>query len=179
MSRIGRKPIALPQGVTVEIKEGLIVVKGAKEQLSTPMMNHISVKVQDGQVQVSRDNDEKATRAAHGMIRAMINNMVTGVTTGYTRELEIIGVGYRAQMQGSKLVLNLGYSHPIEVDPPKGISFACDGPNNIAVKGADKQAVGQCAAIIRGYRPPEPYKGKGIRYKGEHIIRKAGKSGTK
>jgi large subunit ribosomal protein L6 len=179
MSRLGRKPITLPKGASVEIKDEQIVVKGKNGELSMPLSKNISVEVKDGVVHVTRANEEKATKAAHGMIRAMINNMVTGVTEGFTKTLEIEGVGYRAAMKGKNLGLNLGYSHPIEVVPPKGITFEVEGATKIFVKGADKQAVGQISAIIRSYRGPEPYKGKGIRYQGEHILRKAGKTAGK
>ena len=179
MSRLGRKPITLPKGASVEIKDEQIVVKGKNGELSMPLSKNISVEVKDGVVHVTRANEEKATKAAHGMIRAMINNMVTGVTEGFTKTLEIEGVGYRAAMKGKNLGLNLGYSHPIEVVPPKGITFEVEGATKIFVKGADKQAVGQISAIIRSYRGPEPYKGKGIRYDNEVIRRKVGKTGVK
>ena len=179
MSRIGRKPITLPKGVDVSIKGERIVVKGSKGELSTHTMPGINLKVESGVVNVSRENDEKQTRASHGLIRALVSNMVTGVTDGFQKTLELVGVGYRAQMQGNKLVLSLGYSHPIEFIPPAGIEIVVENPIKILVKGIDKQAVGQVSAIIRGYRPPEPYHGKGIRYGGEHIIRKAGKAGAK
>ena len=142
-------------------------------------MENISVEVKDGAVHVARANEEKTTKAAHGMVRAMINNMVVGVTEGYTKTLEIEGVGYRAAMKGKNLGLSLGFSHPVEVVPPEGVTFAVEGATKIFVKGIDKQVVGQIAAIIRGYRAPEPYKGKGIHYLGEHILRKAGKTATK
>jgi len=179
MSRLGRKPITLPKGASVEVKDHLIVVKGKNGELTLPMSKNVNVEVKDGVVHVTRENEEKATKAAHGMVRAMINNMVTGVTEGFTKVLEIEGVGYRAAMKGKNLGLNLGYSHPIEVVPPAGITFEVEGTTKIFVKGADKQVVGQISAIIRGYRGPEPYKGKGIRYQGEHILRKAGKTATK
>ena len=178
MSRIGRKPIALSQGATLSVKDGMVAVKGPKGELSTPLVPGIEVKVEENNVIVSRENEEKQTRAFHGMMRALINNMVTGVTTGFERQLEIVAVGYRAQVQGKKLILNLGYSNPVEYDPPKGIEVETDGPTKVKVKGIDKQQVGQVSAVIRGFRPPEPYKGKGIRYAGEHIIRKAGKAGA-
>ncbi|BDF77813.1 50S ribosomal protein L6 [Pyramidobacter piscolens] len=179
MSRLGRKPVTVPQGASVEVKEDRIVVKGKNGQLSMPLVENISVEVKDGAVHVARANEEKPTKAAHGMVRAMINNMVVGVTEGYTKTLEIEGVGYRAAMKGKNLGLSLGFSHPVEVVPPEGISFAVEGATKIFVKGIDKQVVGQIAAIIRGYRAPEPYKGKGIHYLGEHILRKAGKTATK
>lgn len=179
MSRLGRKPVTVPQGASVEVKEDRIVVKGKNGQLSMPLVENISIEVKDGAVHVARANEEKPTKAAHGMVRAMINNMVVGVTEGYTKTLEIEGVGYRAAMKGKNLGLSLGFSHPVEVVPPEGISFAVEGATKIFVKGIDKQVVGQIAAIIRGYRAPEPYKGKGIHYLGEHILRKAGKTATK
>lgn len=179
MSRLGRKPITLPQGASVEVKDSQIIVKGKNGELSLPLAKSINVEVKDGVVHVSRSNEEKATKAAHGMTRAIINNMVIGVTEGFTRVLEIEGVGYRAAMKGKNLGLNLGYSHPIEIEPPAGIAFSVEGTTKIFVKGADKQAVGQISAIIRACRGPEPYKGKGIRYQGEYILRKAGKTAGK
>ena len=179
MSRIGRKPIAVPKGVDVSIKGDDVTVKGSKGSLSFSIMPNISVELENGSLLVKRANDEKSVRAAHGMTRAILSNMITGVNQGFERVLEIIGVGYRAQMQGKNLVLSLGFSHPVEVEPPAGIELAVDGPTKVIVKGIDKQLVGQMAANIRGYRPPEPYKGKGIRYAGEYVIRKAGKAGGK
>jgi len=179
MSRIGRKPIILPKGVDVSIKEERIIVKGSKGELSTHMMPGVNIKIEGGVVNVSRDNDEKQTRASHGLIRALVANMVTGVTVGFAKTLELVGVGYRAQMQGKKLVLSVGYSHPIEYEAPAGIEITVENPVKIVVKGIDKQVVGQVSAVLRGYRPPEPYHGKGIRYGGENIIRKAGKAGAK
>lgn len=179
MSKVGRKHVTLPAGVTITVDKDLITVKGAKEALSLKRARNINVEVEGNEVIVTRDNDGKAARAAHGMTRAIIANMVTGVTEGYTKTLEIVGVGYRAAMQGSKLVLSLGYSHPVEVTPPAGITFAVDGNTTVLVKGADKQVVGQVASEIRAWRAPEPYKGKGIRYKGEFVRRKAGKAGSK
>ena len=179
MSRIGRKPIALPKGVDVNIKGSDVTVKGAKGTMSFSIMPNIAVEMDDGTLVVKRESEEKSVRAAHGMTRAILSNMVTGVNQGFERVLEIIGVGYRAQMQGKNLVLALGFSHPVEVVPPEGIELAIDGPTKVIVRGIDKQLVGQVAANIRGYRPPEPYKGKGIRYVGEYVIRKAGKTGGK
>ena len=179
MSRIGRKPIQIPNGVDVKIEDKGVTIKGAKGTLKFDVLPFISVDVADGQIRVSRATDEKRDRAAHGMTRAILNNMVIGVSQGFERVLEIIGVGYRAQMQGKNLVLALGFSHPVEVSPPEGIELAVDGPTKIIVRGIDKQLVGQTAADIRGYRPPEPYKGKGIRYADEYVIRKAGKTGGK
>ncbi|MDR0615771.1 MAG: 50S ribosomal protein L6 [Synergistaceae bacterium] len=179
MSRIGRKPISLPKGVDVKIESGAVTVKGTKGALSFGIMPNIAVALDEGLLSVTRANDEKSVRAAHGMTRAILNNMIIGVSQGFEKVLEIIGVGYRAQMQGTNLVLALGFSHPVEVTPPSGIEFAVDGPTKVIIRGIDKQLVGQTAANIRGYRPPEPYKGKGIRYAGEYVIRKAGKSGGK
>lgn len=179
MSRIGRKAITLPKGVEVKIDGKHVFVKGAKGALEIDVMPMINVAVVDETVIVSRESEVKAVRAAHGMTRALINNMVTGVNAGFQKVLEIVGVGYRAQMQGKNLVLNLGFSHPVEVIPPEGIEFACESPIKIVVRGIDRQLVGQTASNIRGYRPPEPYKGKGIRYSGEFVIRKAGKAGAK
>lgn len=179
MSRIGRKPIVLPKGVDVKIEGSTVTVKGGKGSLSFGIMQNISVAIDEGNVLVSRANDEKSIKAAHGMTRAILSNMITGVDKGFERVLEIIGVGYRAQMQGKNLVLALGFSHPVEVVPPAGIELAIDGPTKVIVRGIDKQLVGQVAANIREFRPPEPYKGKGIRYAGEYVIRKAGKAGGK
>lgn len=179
MSRLGCKPITLPKGTSVEVKDEQILVKGKNGSLSMPMKPKIAVKIEDGVVTVSRESDAKSVRAAHGMVRSMVNNMVIGVTDGYTKVLEIEGVGYRAAMKGKNLGLNLGFSHPVEVVPPAGVTFEVEGTTKIMVKGIDKQVVGQIAAIIRGYRAPEPYKGKGIHYQGEYIIRKAGKTAGK
>ena len=179
MSRIGRKPITLPKGVEVKIEGAEVMVKGAKGSLRFDVLPEITVEMKDSEIHVSRVNDEKRNRAAHGMTRAILSNMVVGVSQGFERVLEIIGVGYRAQMQGNNLVMSLGFSHPVEVTPPAGIELAVDGPTKVIVRGIDKQLVGQVAANIRGYRPPEPYKGKGIRYLDEFVIRKAGKAGGK
>ena len=179
MSRIGRRAIPLPKGTTVTVKGEKIVVKGAKGELDTPLMPGIGVSVEQDRILVSRDNDEKQTCAWHGMTRALIANMVTGVTEGFQRTLEIVGVGWRAQMQGKKLVLSVGYSHPVEYDPPNGVEIVVENPIKFVVKGIDKQAVGETCAVLRAFRPPEPYHGKGIRYSGEKIARKAGKTGAK
>ena len=179
MSRIGRKAISIPKGVTVDVNSSRVTVKGAKGELAMDLLPQIGVQVVDGVVSVSRTNDVKESRALHGMTRALLSNMVQGVSTGFERVLEIVGVGYRAQMNGKTLVLNLGYSHPIEFDPPVGIDITTEGPTKIFIRGIDKQVVGQVAANIREFRAPEPYKGKGIRYAGEVIIRKAGKTGSK
>lgn len=179
MSRIGRKPILLPKGVEVKVDGRHITVKGSKGTLDMDIMPQINVAVEDEKIIVSRESEIKAVRAAHGMTRAILNNMVNGVSSGFEKTLEIVGVGYRAQMQGKNLVLSLGFSHQVEVVPPAGIEFACDSPIKITVRGIDRQLVGQTASNIREYRPPEPYKGKGIRYSGEYVIRKAGKAGAK
>ncbi|HDQ93553.1 MAG TPA: 50S ribosomal protein L6 [Synergistetes bacterium] len=178
MSRIGKKLIGMPAGVSLAVDENKVKVKGPKGELSVDLVPGIDVAVEEGSIKVTRQNDEKKTRAFHGMIRALVNNMITGVSQGFERRLEIVGVGWRAQMQGKTLVMNLGFSHPIEFDPPGGIDISTDGPTKITVTGIDKQAVGHTAAIIRGFRPPEPYKGKGIRYAGENVSRKAGKAGA-
>ena len=179
MSRIGRKAIPLPKGTTVTINKDKIVVKGARGELDTPLMPGIIVGVEQDRVMVSRDNDEKQTCAWHGMTRALIANMVTGVTEGFQRMLEIVGVGWRAQKQGKTLVLSIGYSDPVEYEPPNGIEIVVENPIKFTVKGIDKQAVGETCAIIRAFRPPEPYHGKGIRYSDEKVVRKAGKTGAK
>jgi large subunit ribosomal protein L6 len=179
VSRIGRKPISLPKGVEIKIDGSLISVKGSKGTLEMQVMPQINVSQEDANLIVTRQSEIKTVRAAHGMTRAILNNMVTGVNSGFEKVLEIVGVGYRAQMQGKNLVLSLGFSHPVELVPPEGIEFACESPIKIVVRGIDRQVVGQVAANIRGYRPPEPYKGKGIRYSGEYVIRKAGKAGAK
>jgi len=179
VSRIGRKPIKVPKGVSIIQNEDRLTVKGPKGELSLDIHPEITLSIEDGVLTVTRADDEKKTRALHGMTRALVSNMVEGVSQGFQKVLEIIGVGYRAQMKGTTLVLSLGYSHPIEFDPPAGIEIATDGPTKIFVRGIDRQVVGQVASVIRGYRPPEPYKGKGIRYAGEYVIRKAGKSGGK
>ena len=178
MSRIGRAPIAIPAGVTVTIAEGNVVtVKGALGTLTSTFLPVVSIAQENGAVIVTRDNDEKEVRAVHGLTRALIANMVEGVTNGYSKRLEIVGVGYRVEKQGKKLVLNLGFSHPIFFEEGNGITFEVPDSNTIVVKGIDKQAVGQVAAQIREKRPPEPYLGKGIKYTGEQIRRKAGKTG--
>ena len=177
MSRIGRAPIPVPAGVTVEIQPGLVRVKGPKGQLERKVNPDLEIHLKDGTLTVARPDDEKEHRAQHGLTRTLIANMVTGVTSGFSKYLEMSGVGYRAQLQGQKLVLQVGYSHPVEVEPPQGITFVVETPTRFAVQGIDKELVGQTAANIRDVRPPEPYKGKGIRYQGEVIRRKAGKAG--
>ena len=179
MSRIGRMPIAIPAGVTVEIAENnKVTVKGPKGTLERVLPKEMEVKVENGVITVSRPNDLKKNKSLHGLTRTLINNMVTGVTSGFEKKLEINGVGYRAAKSGKKLTLNLGYSHPVEMEDPEGIETAVDG-NVITVKGIDKEKVGQFAAEIRDKRRPEPYKGKGIKYADEVIRRKVGKTGKK
>ncbi|MBQ9438368.1 MAG: 50S ribosomal protein L6 [Lachnospiraceae bacterium] len=180
MSRIGRMPIAIPAGVTVEVAENNVVtVKGPKGTLQRTMHPELSITQEDGHVHVARPNDLKKFRALHGLTRALINNMVVGVSTGFEKRLEINGVGYRAAKSGKMLTLTLGYSHPVEMEDPEGIETSLEGDRLIIVKGIDKEKVGQFAANIRAKRPPEPYKGKGIKYVDEHIRRKVGKTGKK
>ena len=179
MSRIGRMPIDIPAGVTVKLDGQVITVKGPKGELTRTLHPNIKVTVNDNVITVERPNDEKENRALLGLTRALIANMVTGVSVGFKKELEIVGVGYRAQMKGKKLALTLGFSHPLELDPPEGITIECPSATQIVVSGPNNEHVGEFAAKIRGYRLPEPYKGKGIRYVGEHVRRKAGKAGTK
>ena len=179
MSRIGRKPIAIPAGVEVKNDNGLITVKGPKGTLSQKINPIISVEINGNEINVTRPNDEKEARSLHGLSRTLINNMVIGVTEGYKKELEVNGVGYRVQKQGDTLVMNLGYSHQVFVKEIPGITIEAPGPNQIIISGADKQLVGQFAAEVREKRPPEPYKGKGIKYVDEHIRRKEGKAGGK
>lgn len=178
MSRIGRKPIVIPAGVTVTLAEGNVVtVKGPKGELTQTMHGDMIIKVEASEVLVERPSEQKLHKSLHGLTRTLIANMVTGVSEGFKKELEINGVGYRAQKQGNKLVLGLGYSHPVEMEDIPGLTVEVPAPNKIIVSGADKQAVGQLAAKIREKRPPEPYKGKGIKYVDERIIRKEGKVG--
>ena len=177
MSRIGRLPITIPAGVDVTIDGRTVTVKGPKGQLSRELHPDIAVSREDGSIVVTRPTEQKVHKQLHGLTRTLVNNMVVGVTDGYRKGLEITGVGYRAQLVGNKLQLNLGYSHPIEIDPPAGISFEVENPTRLAVVGIDKELVGQIAAQVRATRKPEPYKGKGVRYSGEYIRRKAGKAG--
>ena len=179
MSRIGRMPIAIPAGVTVEVAENnKVTVKGPKGELSRTLASEMEIKQDGDTITVTRPNDLKRNRALHGLTRTLLNNMIVGVTDGYTKTLEVNGVGYRAAKQGKKLVLNLGYSHPIEMEDPEGLETKVED-NKIIVSGIDKEKVGQYAAEIRSTRAPEPYKGKGIKYVDEVIIRKAGKAGKK
>ena len=175
MSRIGRKPIPVPDSVTVEVAPGSVAVKGPKGELSQTLSPEMTVEQEDGNVTVARPTDRAEHRALHGLTRSLIANMVEGVTNGYEKRLEIQGVGYRAALKGRSLELALGYSHPVAIEAPEGIDFEVPQPTEIVVRGIDKQLVGQVAADIRKRRPPEPYKGKGIRYRGEHVTRKVGK----
>ena len=179
MSRIGRKPIAIPAGVEVKVENGLVTVKGPKGTLTQQINPIISVEVSGNEVLVTRPNDEKESRSLHGLSRTLINNMVIGVTEGFKKVLEVNGVGYRVQKQGKDLVMNLGYSHQVIMSEIEGITIEAPGPNQIIISGPDKQLVGQFAAEVREKRPPEPYKGKGIKYADEHIRRKEGKAGGK
>ncbi len=175
MSRIGRKPIAVPEAVTVELGPGQVAVKGPKGELSQSLSIDMKVEQSDGVLTVQRPTDRGEHRALHGLTRSLIANMVEGVTEGFEKRLEIQGVGYRAQLKGKNLELALGYSHPVSIEAPEGIEFEVPQPTEIVVRGIDKQLVGQVAADIRKRRPPEPYKGKGIRYRGEQVARKVGK----
>jgi large subunit ribosomal protein L6 len=178
MSRVGRLPVVIPQGVNVEVKGTSVSVKGPKGELSHTFPPVVKIEIDNGQVVVNRQSEDKFHRSMHGTTRALIQNMVTGVSDGFEKFLEIEGVGYRAEMKGSNLEISVGYSHPVEVKPPSGITFEVLERNNvIRISGSDKQVIGQIAAVIRKIRPPEPYKGKGIRYRGEYVRRKAGKAG--
>ena len=177
MSRIGEMPIPVPQGVKVSIKENQVTVKGPKGELSRSFNPAMSISMSDGSVTVSRPSDDRLDRSLHGLTRSLLANMVEGVTKGFQKSLELVGIGYRAQMAGEKLVFQVGYSHPVEVSPPPGISFAVVGTSRINVDGIDKELVGDVAAKIRAIRPPDHYKGKGIRYAGEMVRLKPGKSG--
>lgn len=180
MSRVGKLPIAVPSGVTVTVTpDNVVTVKGPKGQLVKAMRTEVKITVEDNAVVVTRDNDQKQTRALHGLTRALINNMVVGVTDGYAKTLELVGVGYRAQLQGKKLVMNLGYSHPVEIEPVEGVTFETPAATKVIVRGIDKELVGAVAADVRTWRKPEPYKGKGIKYDNEVIRRKEGKTGKK
>lgn len=180
MSRIGKLPIAIPKGVDIKLgSENVLTVKGSKGTLTKQFHKEMIIKVEESQILVERPSDLKMHKALHGLTRTLINNMVEGVTNGFQKALDINGVGYRAQKQGKKLVLTLGYSHPVEMDDPEGITTEVPAPNKIIVKGIDKQIVGEVAAKIREKRPPEPYKGKGIKYETETIRRKEGKTGGK
>jgi large subunit ribosomal protein L6 len=177
MSRIGKLPVTVPANVTINVADSVVHVKGPKGELSQHILPLVAVKIEDGTLRVERTGDEKAARSAHGLTRTLVANMVEGVTKGFRKSLEIQGVGYRAAKSGESLNLTLGYSHPVSYAAPKGISFTVEGTNKIHVEGIDKQKVGQVASEIRDLRPPEPYKGKGIRYDGEIVRKKAGKAG--
>ena len=179
MSRVGLKPIPLPAGVEIKIEDNTSIVKGPKGELRQHIPSGIDVQVEDGTIVCKRPTDSPNDRANHGLVRALLANQVQGVTEGFTRELSIVGVGYRAELKGKDLQMSLGYSHPIAVPAPDGITFEVPEQTRIVIRGASKQAVGQIAAEIRDLRPPEPYKGKGVRYSNENVMRKAGKSATK
>ena len=176
MSRIGKKPIAIPSGVKVEVKEGVIFVEGSKGKLSRSLSDRITVEVKDAQVFVGRVADTKMDRAFHGLYRALINNMIKGVNEGYVKELEIIGVGFKAAVQGNTLVLNLGFSHPVNFSIPEGIKIEAPKPTQLVIKSIDKELIGKIATEIRAIYPPEPYQGKGVRFVGEHVKKKVGKA---
>ena len=177
MSRIGKKPVVIPAGVTVEVKGHTVTVKGPKGTLTRDFHPNIALEVQENEVVFTRPNDSKENRSLHGTMRSVFSNMVEGVANGFKKELDLIGVGYRAQKQGNKLVLNVGLSHPVEFEPLEGAGFEVPSNTKIIVEGYDKEKVGALAANIRGVRPPEPYKGKGIRYTDEYVRRKEGKTG--
>ncbi len=177
MSRIGKKPIVLPQAVKVELKEGLVSVKGPKGSLSRPLVEGIQVEITDNTVNVKRTSDDKRTRSYHGLMRTLVSNMVDGVSKGFEKKLEIVGIGYRSEVHGNKLILHLGYSHPIDFPLPSGISAEVEKQTLVTIKGIDKELVGQIAAKVRGLRKPDPYKGKGVKYATEVLRKKAGKTG--
>ncbi len=176
MSRIGKQPIAVPAGVEVKVDGSTVSVKGPKGELTQTFASLLTISFEDGQISVSRPDDSREARSLHGLTRTLINNMVIGVSQGYSKSLELVGVGYRAALKGNNLDLSLGFSHPVSVTPPEGITFETPAQTKIVISGIDKQKVGQIAAEIRGIRPPEPYKGKGVRYEGEHVRRKLGKA---
>ena len=179
MSRVGKSPIAIPEKTKVEIKDSLITITGPKGTLSREIHPEMTAVIEDNQIIVNRPSDAKRHRALHGLTRSLLNNMVVGVTDGYKKELQIIGVGYRAEMKGKILIMQLGYSHPIVFGPPYGIAIeTLPKENKVIIEGIDKELVGQCAAKIRSFRKPEPYKGKGVRYVGEHVRTKAGKTAS-
>lgn len=178
MSRVGKAPIELPSGVELTTTDNVVVVKGPKGSLTQEIDPRISLSIEDGVVSVARESDEREVRALHGLYRALIANMVLGVSDGYSKELQAVGVGYRGSLKGTTLELQVGYSHPVSIEAPEGITFEVPEPTRFIVSGIDKQLVGQVAANIRAVRPPEPYKGKGIRYADEYVRRKAGKAGV-
>jgi large subunit ribosomal protein L6 len=179
MSRIGKSPITVPKGVTVDLKGNDVAVKGPKGQLKLTLRHEVAIKQEDDKLVVTRKSDDRMVRSLHGLSRTLVAKMVKGVTDGFTRTLEVTGVGYRAQMEGKKLIMQLGYSHNVEIDPPAGLEIVVGKGNVITISGIDKQAVGDLAAYIRDKRPPEVYKGKGVKYQGEIIRRKAGKAAAK
>lgn len=179
MSRIGKHPITVPAGVTVKVEDNFVSVKGPKGELSSQISKILKIEQKDGVITVTRPNDERESRSLHGLSRTLINNMIVGVTTGFSKSLEIQGVGYRAAMKGKAINFTLGFSHPVVMDPPAGITFEVPSPSVIVVSGINKETVGAVAAEIRTIRPPEPYKGKGVRYTGEYVARKVGKAATK
>lgn len=179
MSKIGRKPLALPTGVTLTTQGAEIVVKGTKGELKAPLFPHILIAVADGEVRVTRDSEDRQTKAFHGLTRSLIENHIEGVTKGFKKTLKLVGTGYRVTTKGAGISLALGFSHPVDVKPPQGVKLSIDGNDTIFVEGIDKQAVGQAAADIRALKPPEPYKGKGIRYEDEIVRRKQGKAAAK
>jgi len=179
MSRVGMNPVSLPSGVEVKVDGANVVVKGSKGELTRSFNERIGFEIDDGTVTVTRPDDTRESRALHGLSRALLNNMVQGVSEGFKKELEIRGVGYRAALKGSDLELQVGFSHSVSVDAPEGITFEVPEPTKVIISGIDKELVGQVAANVRGVRPPEPYKGKGIRYVDEYVRRKAGKAGAK
>jgi large subunit ribosomal protein L6 len=179
MSRVGKKAIPLAKGVKVEVKNGIITVEGPKGKLERPLRGALTVKVEPESVKVERQNDEKQTKALHGLYRALINNMVVGVSQGYSRKLELVGVGFKAEAKSNYVVFSLGYSHPIYFKPPEGVKVEVPQPTNVVVSGIDKELVGSVAAKIRSFKKPEPYKGKGIKYENEVIRRKEGKTAGK
>lgn len=179
MSRIGKLPVEIPSGVEVKVENNVVTAKGPKGTETVEIRHEIEVKVEGNQVILTRKNDDRKSRSLHGLSRTLVQNVITGVKDGFEKKLEIQGVGYRAQMQGTAINLQLGYSHPIVIEPPKGISIAVEANTKITVSGTNKQAVGDIAALIRSKRAPEVYKGKGVRYEGEYVRRKAGKAGKK
>ena len=177
MSRIGKRPVTIPSGVTATVEGQTVKMKGPKGQLTRTFHQNMKIEHEDGKIAVQRADDSQQNRALHGLTRTLIANMVAGVTTGFAKDLEISGTGYRAVLQGKKLTLALGFSHPIEIDPPAGVTFTLETPQKVRVSGIDKEAIGEVAAKIRGLREPDPYKAKGVKYAGEYIRRKAGKAG--
>jgi large subunit ribosomal protein L6 len=178
MSRIGKQPVAIAKGVEIKVADGRVRVKGPKGQLEEAVAPHCQVEVTSSEVRIARDSDEKRAKAMHGLMRALIANMVTGVTTGFSKSLDVIGVGYRAEVSGKKLTLTIGYSHPVVIEVPAGLEVVAETQTRLVIKGANKQQVGQFAAEVREIRSPEPYKGKGIRYVDEIVRRKVGKTGV-